>query len=474
VYSRERANFFLKKLELLPDDFVERNPLVLYMKVATLVNNLELDRAHSIMTLLEKKLLRAGTREAKELLGEVYWMMGCVYMLLGDTAFPEYFKRAYECLPNGSPIKPRQLHVGNVDLFNIEDNKPGAIERMEKAVHEAMPYFAKVANGGGSGMEYLYSAEAGYFTFDFNLAKQNAHKAIYAASEAGQHDILCNAHAVLSRVALMHGDYDEFRGQVDFVRDYINERELGQIYELRDCVLGTMYVVVGDYHKVARWIVAPDSVNQSQSPAMRGRDQIINAEYLLGTQKYYELLALVEYIEGFYKLQGKWVNLLKARVMHAVAHLKIGDQQSAVSVLWDAYEMSHSNNVITPFVEFAGNMRSLIEAARRSGKYSFDSGWLDDIYRKSATHAKRLALISSEYYKRDSFAQAQAKEHKLSRREAEILNNLSQGLTREEIADINSLSINTIKSVIKSTYNKLGAVNRADAVRIATVLGILK
>ncbi|MDR1571100.1 MAG: LuxR C-terminal-related transcriptional regulator [Clostridiales Family XIII bacterium] len=62
----------------------------------------------------------------------------------------------------------------------------------------------------------------------------------------------------------------------------------------------------------------------------------------------------------------------------------------------------------------------------------------------------------------------------LSRREIEVLCELSQGLTREEIANKKYISVNTVKSEIKSIYNKLGAVNRADAVRISTGLGILK
>jgi LuxR family maltose regulon positive regulatory protein len=56
----------------------------------------------------------------------------------------------------------------------------------------------------------------------------------------------------------------------------------------------------------------------------------------------------------------------------------------------------------------------------------------------------------------------------------EILTGLSQGLTREELAENGDISINTVKSVIKNVYNKLGAVNRADAVRIATTIGILE
>jgi LuxR family maltose regulon positive regulatory protein len=42
------------------------------------------------------------------------------------------------------------------------------------------------------------------------------------------------------------------------------------------------------------------------------------------------------------------------------------------------------------------------------------------------------------------------------------------------LAEDGKSSINTVKSLIKSLYNKLGAINSADAVRIATGMGILK
>jgi LuxR family maltose regulon positive regulatory protein len=54
-----------------------------------------------------------------------------------------------------------------------------------------------------------------------------------------------------------------------------------------------------------------------------------------------------------------------------------------------------------------------------------------------------------------------------------MLQYLSQGMTREEIADFLSLSVNTVKSAIQNIYSKLGAVNKADAVRIGSSLGII-
>jgi LuxR family maltose regulon positive regulatory protein len=50
---------------------------------------------------------------------------------------------------------------------------------------------------------------------------------------------------------------------------------------------------------------------------------------------------------------------------------------------------------------------------------------------------------------------------------------MSRGFTREEIALDAGISVNTVKSAVRKIYHKLGAVNQADAIRIASIRGIL-
>jgi LuxR family maltose regulon positive regulatory protein len=182
--------------------------------------------------------------------------------------------------------------------------------------------------------------------------------------------------------------------------------------------------------------------------------------------------ATLDYLKPASRRQGKWSFALKATILQAVAQLHLRDINRALSELHEAYEISRENGIIAPFVECGRHMRRLIEEARKSDVFSFDDRWLDDIYRKSSTFVRRLSTLSAEYQKRETFVPRAAK--KLSKRETDVLQNLSLGLTREEIANINRLSVNTVKSVIRSVYGKLGAVNRADAVRIANALGLLK
>ena len=52
----------------------------------------------------------------------------------------------------------------------------------------------------------------------------------------------------------------------------------------------------------------------------------------------------------------------------------------------------------------------------------------------------------------------------LSRREAQVLHLVSEGLGNQEIADLLYLSINSVKTYIRSAYRKLGVSSRAQAV----------
>ncbi|MEN4010755.1 MAG: response regulator transcription factor [Bellilinea sp.] len=59
----------------------------------------------------------------------------------------------------------------------------------------------------------------------------------------------------------------------------------------------------------------------------------------------------------------------------------------------------------------------------------------------------------------------------LTPREAEVLNVLAQGLTNKQIAHSLGISEHTVKYHISSIYSKLGAMNRAEAVRVGARRG---
>jgi DNA-binding NarL/FixJ family response regulator len=94
--------------------------------------------------------------------------------------------------------------------------------------------------------------------------------------------------------------------------------------------------------------------------------------------------------------------------------------------------------------------------------------WLQTIRRDASAYAKKRALVAAQYENRETSVPAD-----FSRYELSILNGLSQGRTSEEIAGAMRTPVKIVKSAIRQLYIKLGAANRADAIRNATGMGLL-
>jgi LuxR family maltose regulon positive regulatory protein len=128
-----------------------------------------------------------------------------------------------------------------------------------------------------------------------------------------------------------------------------------------------------------------------------------------------------------------------------------------------------------PLIEPGRSARSLIDWALKLPSPDMDREWLLERLRNAAAYGKKLFTAVGGKENRTETVRESLSLHQggLSPREQEVLSCLSRGLTRPEIAEALSLSINTVKSLIRSLYNKLGAVNRSHAIRAAAAAGLL-
>ena len=61
----------------------------------------------------------------------------------------------------------------------------------------------------------------------------------------------------------------------------------------------------------------------------------------------------------------------------------------------------------------------------------------------------------------------------VSAREAEVLRYMAKGLTNGEMADLMKVSVETVKTQVKSAFTKLGVADRAEAVAVAIARGVI-
>jgi len=160
-------------------------------------------------------------------------------------------------------------------------------------------------------------------------------------------------------------------------------------------------------------------------------------------------------------------SILYARIelyaMVACVYLKMKDRDAAIATLKEAYEEAVPNGIVLPFVELGKDMRTLTASALKEKDCGIPRAWLEDINRKSASFAKRQSHIISQYKKAYNIQE----DINLSPRELEVLTDLYHGLSRSQIAASRNLSLSTVKTVCNAIYEKLGAENLADVIRIS-------
>ncbi|MDL2327951.1 LuxR C-terminal-related transcriptional regulator [Ruminococcaceae bacterium OttesenSCG-928-A11] len=468
--SAEDAAYILEHIDLLSPEETRQYPIADYLRALIHTNTLELDEAEALLLNLEKRLLEDPSAEARALLGESYAILGNIQMMRPSESFGAYYEKAVACLPNSTTLRNRgTLTTLNNHNFSMADNRPGARERMEQAAHYGIPLISRVTGGSMRGGEHLFSAEAAYLSWQLDDARQHAWRVIYAADPDAQHDLVCNAHCLLARVALLQGDYAEMTKQVQTVDGFAAKYNIGALKEIRDTALGWYYTKLRDPQRVPKSISMLD--NTGRQVLAYDRSQVVHANYLIVTGDFPRLVGLLEHARGLFLTGGIWPDHICRHIMLAIGYHHLGKPREAVEALWTAYDMAYANGLTTLFIEGEEQMVALIGDVRGQNERVFDPEWLDFVEREAADFSKRAAAVRAAHRKQNLSKTAQ--DSPLTKREMEILQALSMGLTREEIASDHYISVNTVKSFIRSIYTKLDAANRAEAVSIAITHGYI-
>jgi LuxR family maltose regulon positive regulatory protein len=249
--------------------------------------------------------------------------------------------------------------------------------------------------------------------------------------------------------------------------DYLNR------YIYYDIFTGWFYIQIGQIEKTASWL-KNDFEESDLNSITFGFETLVKAKYHIYGKRYHAALAAIENQKSTYGFSGYLFGRITIAVVRAVCCYRLQDKSGAIRVLEEAWEQAAPNGLDMIFIEMGRDMRTLTAAALKDPSCTVPREWLEKIHRSASAYAKKVFAVSKAYQppKQDRHKDF-AVSLSLSARELEVLIGLSQGLTREEIGGMASISVNTIKSIIQNIYSKLGAVNRADAIRIATSLGIL-
>ncbi len=467
------AEFGIRVIRAMPEGFVDTHPRLALTYAKFLLNNFIIDEAkHNIEKLIHMYEQAPPCAENQYILGEAYILFGFYSMWASiesrQNNFVEYFKKAGDLLPQGSKMFDNTLQLTACGFVNaVRDSAKGELDKRLDDMRLGMRYAAEVMHGCCQGVVPLMDAEKAFYQFDILLATKFAHQALSESRQVCQHDIEDLSLFYLMRIAFMRGDFIEAQARLSQIsHDHTNST----FYVIRDIYEAWYYLALGYPEKIACWLKEEAGDPFFDSPITFSFERLIRAKYYLQTQRYYELFGYLA-ARREYNMEDFFLGGIEIAVIKAIAYYNTDDKIGAARELEKAYELAQPNRILSPFIENGNAMRTLVSALLKSQETRLPEDWLNNILTKSSTYTKKRNKVILDY--QIHYPQEQPVPSMLSRRESQVLNDISLGMTREEIADNNRLSINTIKNITKSVYEKLGASNAYEAIRIAALKKIL-
>jgi LuxR family maltose regulon positive regulatory protein len=346
--------------------------------------------------------------------------------------------------------------------------EPGEVERALNFIAPSEVYASASMDGCFYGCDALARAELAYYQGDLSKAENFFRQAVYQGREKTQYEVENRALFYLMRICVHTGNSAGIRDLRRQLEAQLEIPEYFNRYTIHDIGMGRFYAQIGETGKIASWI-REDRKEGELNFLFHNYNLMVKAQCLFVEKQYAQVLEALkegsgrEYLESF--LLGK----LEITILEAAVHFRMGDE-GAFALLEEAYQTAAPNLLDMPFVEKGEDMRDFTGAALAREGYGIPRSWLETIQTNASAYAKKLSVVAR-------FLREEEGKYGtvfLTSRERTVLAGLSRGLTRKEIARKGGLSVGTIKPLIKRVYDKLGAVNRADAIRIASTMGLLE
>lgn len=180
--------------------------------------------------------------------------------------------------------------------------------------------------------------------------------------------------------------------------------------------------------------------------------------------------ALATSVEAMTDLRTTTRGAAELRLVAAAAALAEGDRVAAERYLSAAVSTCRSTGMLYPFLLLPGEVLRALDTLGPGLPIGEDLFPADTGLYEAAPRSLHPASGGG-----DEVSGAPAECHEaLSERELAVLTALVSGATNRQIAEAGHVSINTVKTQLRSAFRKLGVTSRAEAVRVARERGILQ
>ena len=450
----------------IPAAYADQNPWLTFHLAYTYLNGGQVEKARLIFTDLLNALESNPEVTDPELLVETCCMLTDISLLQNNTDGLTYIAKGISYLPRQDSVFAKKAHlIAAHPIFFMPSETDQTVTGMIDYIHKLSNCWDSICNECLLSYSLLYKAEAYFVLYDLRRAEFWAHQAIPIAQTMEQHDIVINSYYLLIKINMCAGVHDKALDYLNSCRQYVKNTKASNFATLAEIVGATLDMLLDNDKDIALWIKNNDLSRQDKVPLWNAYYVFMCAMYAYYQGDEIKTLSLLSQMDKHYSQQGFWTLKISSLTVKCIIYYQLNDPVMAVHKFNKLYQMTYPYNIIGPIVEFGTPLIPVIKIAERNPDYSYDKEWLDKLKIALNEYTHNQLRMRKEYSKSTG---SQKYDTRLSKRELQVLQLLSQGRSREEIAAAMGISINGVKKHLSSIYKKLGANNRAEAIYIAS------
>jgi LuxR family maltose regulon positive regulatory protein len=424
------------------------------------------------------------SRRAEELLpaersfltGFIERNLGMIYLLSGDI------EAARQVFAESAALSEK---TGDFISIVVGQEKLGTARRLQGRLREAKVLYEQAlqtaTDDGGSVHPVVTKAVFGLADI---LREWNDLEAAEALIDEGleltagwSRFLAIGSYLVLSKVKEARGELGSAADLLDHCRQLAVEYDLTELDDIIvDATQVRVWLAQGDLESAARWVERRNFESAAVAAELEKHLHGDSLHYLRQVEyvalgRFYvaqghldQALEVLEPLSRATERQGWGLLLIEILTLQALALQSQGDLEQALTVLDRALTLGESEGYVRTFVDEGEPMADLLrEAASREMAPEYVSRLLGVFEVSEHGALQEVEIVRG----------TQPLAEPLSERELDVLRLLNTSLSSAEMADELVVSVNTVRTHIRSIYSKLGVHSRYEAVDRARELNLI-